>query len=112
MNIRCINLRYLYLSSKLCSNSLMIAFASGPPANLASPASVAVHAPLSVKPAKLAPKRDEALRSTIVKVAKYYLWMAQGKSPAEEACSPAAVGAQNAGGDLGMASIPGYPPPR
>src|SRR5690348_3496651 len=59
------------------------AFAHGTVDEMTSPTRIPVKLVALDKPAKPAQTGDGALRSAIVKVAKYYLRMAQSKSPAE-----------------------------
>jgi len=58
-------------------------FAHGTVAELTSPASMPAHLMALATPASPASPDDSALRSAIVSVAKYYLQMAQSKTPAE-----------------------------
>ena len=58
-------------------------FAHGTVAELTSPASMPAHLMALATPATPASPDDSALRSAIVSVAKYYLQMAQSKTPAE-----------------------------
>src|SRR6516165_2566702 len=60
-----------------------IAFAHGTLADVTSPTSMPTHLLAFKKAARPASAGDEALRSAIVSAAKYYLRLAQGKTPAE-----------------------------
>jgi flagellum-specific peptidoglycan hydrolase FlgJ len=60
-----------------------IAFAHGTLADMTSPTGMPAHLLAFNKPTKPASTGDGALRSAIVSAAKYYLSLAQGKTPAE-----------------------------
>jgi flagellum-specific peptidoglycan hydrolase FlgJ len=60
-----------------------IAFAHGTLADVTSPAGMPAHLLAFKQPAKPASAGDGALRSAIVSAARYYLRLAQGKTPAE-----------------------------
>jgi flagellum-specific peptidoglycan hydrolase FlgJ len=60
-----------------------IAFAHGTLADVTSPTSMPAHLLAFKKAARPASSGDEALRSAIVSAARYYLRLAQGKTPAE-----------------------------
>ena len=71
------------MSLSTCGTMTGFAFAHGTVAELTSPASMPAHLTALDTPATSASSNDSALRSAIVSVAKYYLQMAQGKTPAE-----------------------------
>jgi flagellum-specific peptidoglycan hydrolase FlgJ len=71
------------VSLSTCGAMTGFTFAHGTVADMTSPASMPVRLMASNNPAKPASSSDSALRSAIVSVARYYLRMAQDKSPAE-----------------------------
>ena len=71
------------MSLSTCGAMTGFAFAHGTVAELTSPASMPAHLTALDTPATPASSNDSALRSAIVSVAKYYLQMAQSKTPAE-----------------------------
>jgi flagellum-specific peptidoglycan hydrolase FlgJ len=71
------------VSLSTCGAMTGFTFAHGTVADMTSPASMPLHLMALDKPASPASSSDSALRSAIVSVAKYYLQMAQSKTPAE-----------------------------
>jgi flagellum-specific peptidoglycan hydrolase FlgJ len=71
------------VSLSTCGTMTGFTFAHGTVADMTSPASMPAHLMTSDSPAKPASSDDSALRSAIVSVARHYLRMAQGKTPAE-----------------------------
>jgi hypothetical protein len=71
------------VSLSTCGAMTGFTFAHGTVADMTSPASVPVHLLAQDEPAAPASSRDGALRPAIVSVARHYLRMAQGKTPAE-----------------------------
>ena len=71
------------VSLSTCGAMTGFTFAHGTVADLTSPTSMPVHLMALDTPATPASSNDSALRSAIVSVAKYYLQMAQSKTPAE-----------------------------
>ena len=71
------------MSLSTCGAMTGFTFAHGTVAELTSPASMPAHLTALGTPATPASSNDSALRSAIVSVAKYYLQMAQSKTPAE-----------------------------
>ena len=71
------------MSLSTCGAMTGFTFAHGTVAELTSPASMPAHLTALDTPATPASPNDSALRSAIVSVAKYYLQMAQSKTPAE-----------------------------
>ena len=71
------------VSLSTCGAMTGFAFAHGTVDEMTSPTRMPVKLVALDKPAKPEQTGDSALRSAIVKVAKYYLRMAQSKSPAE-----------------------------
>ena len=71
------------MSLSTCGAMTGFTFAHGTVAELTSPASMPAHLTALGRPATPASSNDSALRSAIVSVAKYYLQMAQSKTPAE-----------------------------
>jgi mannosyl-glycoprotein endo-beta-N-acetylglucosaminidase len=71
------------MSLSTCGAMTGFTFAHGTVADLTSPASMPAHLTALGTPATPASSNDSALRSAIVSVAKYYLQMAQSKTPAE-----------------------------
>ena len=71
------------VSLSTCGAMTGFAFAHGTVDEMTSPTRMPVKLVALDKPAKPEQTGDGALRSAIVKVAKYYLRMAQSKSPAE-----------------------------
>ena len=70
------------VSLSTCGAMTGFTFAHGTVADMTSPASMPVHLMALDTPAMPASSNDSALRSAIVSVAKYYLQMAQSKTPA------------------------------
>ena len=71
------------VSLSTCGAMTGFTFAHGTVAELTSPASMPAHLTALDTPATAALSNDSALRSAIVSAAKYYLQMAQSKTPAE-----------------------------
>ena len=71
------------VSLSTCGAMTGFTFAHGTVAELTSPASMPAHLTALDTPATPTSSNDSALRSAIVSVAKYYLQMAQTKTPAE-----------------------------
>ena len=71
------------VSLSTCGAMTGFTFAHGTVADVTSPTSMPVHLMALDKPAPPTSSSDSALRSAIVSVAKYYLQMAQSKTPAE-----------------------------
>jgi flagellum-specific peptidoglycan hydrolase FlgJ len=71
------------VSLSTCGAMTGFTFAHGTVADMTSPASMPTRLMASNNPAKPASSSDSALRSAIVSVARYYLRMAQDKTPAE-----------------------------
>ena len=71
------------MSISTCGAMTGFTFAHGTVAELTSPASIPAHVTALDTPATPASSNDSALRSAIVSVARYYLQMAQSKTPAE-----------------------------
>jgi hypothetical protein len=71
------------VSLSTCGAMTGFTFAHGTVADVTSPTSMPVHLMALDKPASPVSSSDSALRSAIVSVAKYYLQMAQSKTPAE-----------------------------
>ena len=71
------------VSLSTCGAMTGFAFAHGSVDEMTSPTRMPVHLLALDKPARPASAGDAPLRAAIVKVAKYYLRMAQSKSPAE-----------------------------
>ncbi|MBV9207862.1 MAG: glycoside hydrolase family 73 protein [Actinobacteria bacterium] len=71
------------VSLSTCGAMTGLAFAHGSVDEMTSPTRMPVHLVALNKPATPASANDSALRSAIVKVANYYLQMAQSKSPAQ-----------------------------
>ena len=71
------------MSLSTCGAMTGFTFAHGTVAELTSPASIPAHVTALDTPATPASSNDSALRSAIVSVARYYLQMAQSKTPAE-----------------------------
>ena len=71
------------VSLSTCGTMTGFTFAHGTVADMTSPTSMPVHLMALDTPAKPASSNDSALRSAIVSVAKYYMQMAQSKTPAE-----------------------------
>jgi len=71
------------MSLSTCGAMTGFTFARGTVAELTSPASIPAHVTVLDTPATPASSNDSALRSAIVSVARYYLQMAQSKTPAE-----------------------------
>jgi flagellum-specific peptidoglycan hydrolase FlgJ len=71
------------VSLTTCGAMTGFALAHGTVADLTSPTSMPVHLLASSKPAEQEPTDDTALRSAIVKAARYYLRLARDNSPAE-----------------------------
>ena len=71
------------VSLSTCGAMTGFAFAHGTVDEMTSPTRMPVKLMALDKPAKPEQTGDSALRSAIVKVAKYYLRMAQSKSPGE-----------------------------
>jgi hypothetical protein len=70
------------MSLSTCGAMTGFTFAHGTVAELTSPASMPAHLTALDTPATPASSNDSALRSAIVSVVKYYLQMAQSKTPA------------------------------
>jgi hypothetical protein len=70
------------VSVSTCGAMTGFTFTHATVADLTSPASMPAHLTALDKPASPASPRDSALRSAIVSVARYYLQMAQSKTPA------------------------------
>jgi flagellum-specific peptidoglycan hydrolase FlgJ len=71
------------VSLSTCGAMTGFTFGHGTVADMTSPTSMPVHLMALDKPTWPASSSDSALRSAIVSVAKYYLQMAQSKTPAE-----------------------------
>src|SRR5581483_8064210 len=71
------------VSLSTCGAMTGLSFAHGTVADMTLPTSMPVHLTDFAQPAKPTAASDSALRSAIVSVARYYLQMAQTKSPAE-----------------------------
>jgi flagellum-specific peptidoglycan hydrolase FlgJ len=71
------------VSLSTCGTMTGFTFAHGTVADMTSPTSMPAHLMTSNVPARPASSDDSALRSAIVSVARHYLRMAQGKTPAE-----------------------------
>jgi flagellum-specific peptidoglycan hydrolase FlgJ len=71
------------VSLSTCGAMTGFTFAHATVADMTSPTSMPVHLMALDKPASPASSSDSALRSAIVSVAKHYLRLAQGKTPAE-----------------------------
>ena len=71
------------VSLSTCGAMTGFTFAHGTAADMTSPASMPAHLMTLDKAATPASSNDSALRSAIVSVARYYLQMAQSKTPAE-----------------------------
>ena len=71
------------VSLSTCGAMTGFTFAHATVADITSPTSMPVHLMALDTPATPASSNDSALRSAIVSVAKYYLQMAQSKTPAE-----------------------------
>ena len=71
------------VSLSTCGAMTGFTFAHGTVADVTSPTSMPVHLMALDKPAPPTSSSDSALRSAIVSVAKYYLQVAQSKTPAE-----------------------------
>ncbi len=71
------------VSLSTCGAMTGFTFAHGTVADMTSPTSMPVHLMALDTPATPASSNDSALRSAIVSAAKYYVQMAQSKTPAE-----------------------------
>jgi flagellum-specific peptidoglycan hydrolase FlgJ len=71
------------MSLSTCGAMTGFAFAHGTVADVTSPTSMPVHLLAVTRPAQAEPTNDSALRSAIVKAARYYLRLARDNSPAE-----------------------------